>query len=91
MAKVKHDLVIEDGKDSSINSFDSRHRIRINLHVTSDACVIVLSRAEHSIMLVLLNLVQSDYRIASLAFQTLCEDSVFIIVAEYVHQNVWLC
>ena len=90
LSEVQHDLVVNDAKDSAIDGLNTRHGVVTDLEVPTNLCMVVLSLAEDPIVLVLLDLVECDQCIAAFALQCLCEDSVFIVLAERVHQDVWL-
>ena len=52
--------------------------------------MVVFSSAKDSIILVLFNLVEGDESIAAPALNRFSEDSVLIVTAECIHQDVWL-
>lgn len=52
--------------------------------------MIVFSLTENSVVLILLNLIEGDQGVASLALQSFSEDTVLVILRESVHQNVRL-
>ena len=52
--------------------------------------MIVLALAQNTVHFILLYLIESDQSVAALLLDCLCEDSIFVITTECVHEDVRL-
>lgn len=91
LPKVQHDRILDDRQYRAIDCLDSSHRVIVNLDVSLDSCMVVLTLAQYTILFILLNLVESDQSITTLIFDSFCEDAVLIVAAKCVHQDMGLC
>ena len=85
LSKVQHDRIVDDREDSTVHCFDACHWVVVNLDISLDACMIVLTLAQYAILLILLNLIESDQGIAALIFYRFSEDAVLVVAAKSVH------
>ena len=90
LCEVEHDGVVDDGQDGRVDGFDAGHSVVVNFVVSADLSMIILTLTQDSIVLVFLDFVERDKRIASFVRYGLRENTIFIVVAERVHQNVRL-
>ena len=85
LSKVQHDRVVDDREDGTVHCFDACHRVVVNLDISLDARMIVLTLAQYAILLILLDLIESDQGVAALIFYRLREDSILVVPAKSVH------
>ena len=90
LCEVEHDRVVDYGEDGRVDGFDASHSVVVDFVVPADLRVIVFTLTQDAIVLVFLNFVERDKCIAAFVLYGLRENTIFIVVAERVHQNVGL-
>lgn len=90
LSKVEHNYVVYDDKDRVFGCSDPCHRIITYFLVVLDSRVVVLAFAKDSVHLVFLDFIVSYEGITAQPIFGIGKDSIFIIAAKRVHQDMGL-
>jgi len=90
LSEVEHNYIVYDDKDRVFRCSDPCHRIITYFLVVLDSRVVVLAFAKDSVHLVFLDFIVSYEGITAQPIFGIGKDSIFIIAAKRVHQDMGL-